>query len=121
MNQPTQVKRNRHRPNRRGQAILEYGILAAAVLLGTVVSVVVLNKKIADLVGYSIDVTTYDPELDDPMTPAIDEGRLNASVENQTFLPTRTNADGETVLGDPTTLDEATGTGISELFETELP
>lgn len=112
-NQRQPVPRAINRSNRRGQTILEYAILVAAMLLGTAVAVVLLNKKIADLIGYSIDVTTYD---------ASTNTSLNSSVENEMLLPTRTNEDGETVMDGPTTLGEATGIeDIGELIETERP
>ena len=97
--------------NRRGQAILEYAILVAALLLGTIVGVVVLNQRIADLVGYSIEVSTFDPVTGE---------NPNRSVGHETLLPTSADATGQTVIDGPTSLDEASGIDdIGELIRTE--
>ncbi|MEO1615475.1 MAG: hypothetical protein AAFV88_06470 [Planctomycetota bacterium] len=104
---------DRHARNRRGQTVVEYAILTAAMMLGTIVGVVVLNTKLAELVAYSIDVTTYDEAT---------QTSLNPSVPVDTLLPMTENADGDLILDGPTSLDEATGIDdIGDLIETLSP
>lgn len=83
---------------RAGQSNIEYAIILGVLLLASIAGIVLLNQRIANLVNYSIEVTTEDDGQNSP----------NPSVESGTIVPLR-QVDGEWTLDRPSTFQENTG------------
>jgi len=94
---------------RRGQANLEYGIVLAILVIGSLVGAVLLSQKLANLASYSIEVSTYDEN---------GATSLNPSIDHAPPIPIAENQDEERILEGPSNLQDNTGIeNIGELLD----